>query len=840
MDLREDLVLSDGQFQNELKRCEYCQEQPCRNGNPAEGSGKHGCPADVSPPDFIMAARVGRPSDIRRAAAIILSANPFGGVCGMVCPDRHCIAACVRAHPDFPVQIPALQATIIAKARALKVLPQFAAPRPNGKKVAVVGAGPAGLAAAAALARKGYAVEIFEKRGEAGGTARCIPSYRLRREMLEADIRLCLALGRIKLQVGKAVKNPAALLQKGYAAVLAAVGLWEPIRLGIRNEELAIGALDYLSRPEKFKLRGRVAVIGGGATATDCAVTAARSGADFVEIFALENAGEMPLTAQEREELLRHRVDINGRIRVIAIKARKGKVSGLSTVKVTIPAGAPFSLKCVSELKGCGQVRDGIDHVIVAIGSRSALPRTEVPGVFYAGDMVCGPSTVVEAVASGKNAAEEIDAFVTGREKTEFADRLKSVAVLPGYDFTPVSLAADFFGRPITTPFLLSAAPPTDGLEQMKQAYEAGWSGGIMKTAFDNLPIHIPAGYMSRFNDTTFGNCDNVSGHSLDRVCREIGELRRLYPDRLTGASTGGTVSGNEEKDRASWQSNTRKLERAGAMAIEYSLSCPQGGEGAEGDIVSQNAALTARIIGWVLEAGDGSVPKLFKLTPAVTEITTIVRAVKAVFDRHPSAKAGITLGNTFPCLAFEPGEKKGWEEGIVVGMSGEAVAPINYLTLAKVSSLSVSVSGNGGPVNYLEAANFLALGVKTVQFCTLVEKYGYRVFQEICSGVSHLMADRGLKSMGELIGAALPGPIRDFMALSAVKQISTVDESLCVHCGNCTRCPYLAISLNEKKLPETDPERCVGCRMCNYLCFAGALSMRDRTKAEKEALQEG
>ncbi len=840
MELRKNLVLSDGQLQNELERCEYCQEQPCRNGSVEKGASRNGCPADVSPPDFIMAARVGRPSDIRRAAALILSANPFGGVCGMVCPDRHCMSACTRKNPDFPIQIPALQATIIHKARALKVLPAFASPRPNGKKAAVIGAGPAGLAAAAALSGKGYQVDIFEKRGEAGGTARCIPPYRLRRDMLAADIKLCLSLGRIKLHLKKGVKDPAALLRQGYSAVVAAVGLWEPIKLGIKNEDLAIAALDYLSRPEKFKLRGRVAVIGGGATAADCAVTAARSGAAFVEMFALENAGEMPLTSQEREELLKHRVDINGRVKVTAIKARKGRVCGLETVKVAIPAGACFSLKCVSEMKGCGQSRDGIAHVIVAIGSRSSLPRPAVPGVFYAGDMVSGPTTVVEAVASGKNAAEAADAFVRERPAPSFADKLKSVAVLPGYDFTPVPLAADFFGRKISSPFLLSAAPPTDGLEQMKQAYAAGWSGGIMKTAFDNLPIHIPAGYMSRFNDTTFGNCDNVSGHSLDRVCREIGELRRLYPDRLTGASTGGTVSGDEEKDRASWQSNTRKLERAGAMAIEYSLSCPQGGEGAEGDIVSQNAALTARIIGWVLEAGDGSVPKLFKLTPAVTEITTIVRAVKAVFDRHPSAKAGITLGNTFPCLAFEPGEKKGWEEGIVVGMSGAAVAPINYLTLAKVSSLNVSVSGNGGPVNYLEAANFLALGVKTVQFCTLVEKYGYRVFQEICSGVSHLMADRGLKSMGELIGAALPGPIRDFMALSPVKQISTVDESLCVHCGNCTRCPYLAISLNEKKLPETDPERCVGCRMCNYLCFVGALSMRDRTKAEREALKEG
>ncbi|MCX6350075.1 MAG: FAD-dependent oxidoreductase, partial [Candidatus Aureabacteria bacterium] len=331
------------------------------------------------------------PSDIKRAAALILSANPFGGVCGMVCPDRHCMAACVHKNPDFPIHIPALQATIIHQAREMKVMPKFAAVKLNGKKAAVIGAGPAGLASAVALARKGYEVDVFEKRSESGGTVRCIPSYRLRRDMLDADIALCLSLGKINLQLKKEVKDPKALLKKGYAAVLVAAGLWAPIKLGIRNEELAVSALEYLSRPEKFKLRGRVAVIGGGATASDCAVTAAKSGADFVEMFALENVGEMPLTAQEREELLKNRVDINGRIKVTAIRARKGKVTGLDTVKVTIPPNACFSLKCISEMEGCEQTRGGFDHVIVAIGSRSAFPRLDSPGLFYAGDMISGP-----------------------------------------------------------------------------------------------------------------------------------------------------------------------------------------------------------------------------------------------------------------------------------------------------------------------------------------------------------------------------------------------------------------------------------------------------------------
>ncbi len=839
MELTEELILTDAQLKDELEKCEYCEEQPCRKGCDIDGKTLAGCPAEMSPPDFIMAARVNNPSDLRRAAALILASNPFGGVCGMVCPDRHCMAPCVHKGYDRSVNIPAIQATLIDKARRLGVAPRFSPPERNGKKVAVIGAGPAGLAAASVLAQRGYEVEVFDKSDRPGGMALCIPPYRLRPDMLQSDIDFVLSLGGIKLNLESGIEDPAALLERGFGAVLAAPGLWEPVKLGIPGEELAIGALDYLRDPKKFKLQGRVAVIGGGATAADCAVTAARSGADFVELFALENLGEMQLTAAEMGELIENKVDINGRVSVKEILSRDGRVSGLRLVKVGIPPQACFSLDCVEELAGCDQTRDGIDSVIVAIGSRSTYPRVANPAVFYAGDAVNGPTTVVEAVASGKNAADKIDAFLNRKAEPTPPGPVKSFTVISGYNPVPVPVQADFFGRPISSPFLLSAAPPTDGLEQVKKAYEHGWSGVIMKTAFDNLPIHIPASYMNMFDELTYGNCDNVSGHSLDRVCREVEELIRIYPDRMTGASTGGTVSGRDEEDRASWQGNTKKLETAGAMAIEYSLSCPQGGEGTEGDIVSQNAELSARIIDWVLEAGDPGVPKLFKLSPAVTDISTIVAAVKEVFLRYPKAKAGITLGNTFPSLAFKAGDKKSWEEGVVVGMSGVGIAAINYLTLAKVAGLDVSVSGNGGPMNYMQAAHFLALGVKTVQFCTLVEKFGLGIFNEMVSGLSHLMADRGIGSVSELIGKALPEPIRDFMELPAEKQISTVEEELCVHCGNCVRCPYLAISLNEKVLPETDAEKCVGCGMCTFLCFPGALSLRDRTAEEAAALKE-
>ncbi len=360
-----------------------------------------------------------------------------------------------------------------------------------------------------------------------------------------------------------------------------------------------------------------------------------------------------------------------------------------------------------------------------------------------------------------------------------------------------------------------------------------------MKTAFDNLPIHIPGEYMFAFSPQTYGNSDNVSGHPLDRVCREVEQLVKDWPDRLTMASTGGPVTGKDDHDAKGWQSNTKKLEAAGAMGIEYSLSCPQGGDGTEGAIVSQNAALTAKIIDWIMEIGDPYIPKLFKLSAAVTSIVPILRAIRKVLDKYPDKKAGITLANSFPTLAFRTSNSKTWDEGVIVGMSGEGVTPISYLTLAQAVPEGIEISGNGGPMNYKAAMDFLALGVKTVQFCTIVMKQGYGIIGDLESGTAFLMQERGILTMKDLIGVAQPRPATDFMDLTPVKKISEAVPELCVSCGNCARCPYLAIMLDEKGIPHTDPARCIGCTICAKKCFTGAINMRVRNPQELSLLVE-
>jgi len=220
------LVMTRTQLQTELLRCEYCEEKPC----------KEACPAHCSPFDFIMAARVGNHSDICRAAAEIMQANPLGGVCGMVCPDSLCMAACTRKKFDGSINIPLVQATLIEMAKEIGSIPHFSIQKLNGKKVAIIGGGPAGLGAAATLAQMGYSIDIFEALPKLGGMVNLIPENRLDHHVLETDIKFLLSLGNIKVHTGTKVSIPKDLQGKGYSAICVTTGLWKPIALGIENE----------------------------------------------------------------------------------------------------------------------------------------------------------------------------------------------------------------------------------------------------------------------------------------------------------------------------------------------------------------------------------------------------------------------------------------------------------------------------------------------------------------------------------------------------------------------------------------------------------------------------
>jgi NADPH-dependent glutamate synthase beta subunit-like oxidoreductase len=297
-----------------------------------------------------------------------------------------------------------------------------------------------------------------------------IPESRLDRTVVQSDIQFLLSLGAITAKTGTNVEDPQSLLAQGYDAVCLTTGLWKPIELGIENEHLAIKMVDLLSDPQAYHFDGRVAIVGGGATAVDCAITARGRGATHVELFMLEKLSEMPLTAAERQELIDYDIEVNGRIRLTKICTDGETISAIKTKKVRLSEGQLFKPANVRDVEGTEGIRTDFHAVITAIGMRSAVARQDVDGLFYAGDISNGPSTVVEAVASGKNTAIEIDAYLQQKDQPEIRKATKSCFAMPGYNPVPVSLEADFFGRSIQSPYLLSASPLTDGFEQMNKA----------------------------------------------------------------------------------------------------------------------------------------------------------------------------------------------------------------------------------------------------------------------------------------------------------------------------------------------------------------------------------
>lgn len=813
--------LTDAQFQTEVDRCLYCEEMPCMEA----------CPVSCSPAEFIKAVKNGGNSDFKRAATIILSKNILGGICGSVCPDFHCMAACSRETFDNPIKIPDVQAKIIQKSKELGFIPQLEQGENLKKTVGIIGGGPAGIGCANILAQSGFSVDIFEREAKLGGMCRFIPEYRLGDEVLDSDLENALNHENIRVYNNTIIMD-LDKFAKMYDAVVISSGQDQALKLNIHGKELAHDWKSFLSL-DKLESEGRYAIIGGGAVALDCGMKAINSSAASVDFFTLENISEMSLDVKEQKELFKHNFGNYSRTIVKEIESGSNGLK-LHCQRVRLKS-KEFDLSKIEKIANTEFHSDFYDYIVFAVGSRVSIENNiSNDKVFTCGDMRNAATTVVEAVASGRNCALEILHKFKLKVDAKVSDKhIKSHIGLKDSYIQQVSLKADFFGRAMRSPFILSAAPPSDGYEQVKKAYEAGWAGAVMKTAFDDLDIHIPHDYMFKFNEDTYANCDNVSEVPLRQVIANAKKIMKEFPDRLTLISTGGPVSGHDEEDKKVWQANTKLIDSAKVQGVEYSLSCPQGGDGTEGDIVSQNAELTAKVIDWVMEVSDPEIPKLFKLTGAVTSIVPILEAIREVFTKYSHKKAGITLANSFPSVAFRKDSKKEWEDGIMVGMSGDAVKYISNLTLTKASTVGLTISGNGGTMTYKDAADFLALGCKTVQFCTAVMKDGVKVIQDLEQGLAYLMIERGIKSISDLIGIALPNPILDFMDISPVKLISDVDPDLCEHCGNCTRCPYLAITLNDDKIPVTDATKCIGCSICVQKCFSGALFMRERTKEE-------
>ena len=382
------------------------------------------CPAGTDAGRYIGLIGEGRFSD---AYAVAAEVNPFPSVCGWIC-TAPCESACRRGTLDEPIAI----RTLKRFAAEHGTLPQVPAPTVRRtERVAIVGGGPAGMSAAYYLARLGYAATVFEAMPVPGGMmAIGIPEYRLPREVLRAEIDRIVGLG-VDLRLNQAMGRDFSLGDleaQGYQAIFVSTGAPKSRRLGVPGDQLrgvvpATVFLKQVNLGEHPQLSGSVLVVGGGSTAMDAARSALRSGATSVTVLYRRTRAEMRAQPEEVADAEREGVVIRFEQVVTEVLGEDGRMISALVEEASAPAAAPRQLTASTLLVAIGEEPDpsilpeGTGIEISAFAGIVADPKTLATGhagVFAGGDVVSGPKTIIDAVASGRRAAAAIHAYLRG------------------------------------------------------------------------------------------------------------------------------------------------------------------------------------------------------------------------------------------------------------------------------------------------------------------------------------------------------------------------------------------------------------------------------------------
>lgn len=425
------------------------------------------CPAHIAVQGYIKMASQGR---YKEALELIKKENPFPAVCGRICP-RNCESACTRSDLDEPLAVDEIKKFIADQDlnEAHRFIPEQRAMRPE--KIAVIGAGPAGLSCAYFLALDGYQVTVFEKQTKLGGMLTLgIPSFRLGKEVVNAEIDVLREMGvqfKTGMEVGKDITIPK-LRDKGFNAFYLAIGAQSGRYLGLEGENAkgVITGVEFLrnvSLDEASKLSGPAVVIGGGNVAIDVARTATRMGATKVDLFCLESRSEMPALEEEIEEALSEDIVVNNswgpkRIihengvvkgvefqRCLCVKDSDGRFNPKFDASETKIVMANHVLISVGQGMDWGNLIEGTQMQLNPNKTLKVEPLTYQTGeadVFAGGDAVTGPKFAIDAIALGKQGAVSIHKYVhgdnitIGREK-EYRALDKANLDMKGYDLLP-------------------------------------------------------------------------------------------------------------------------------------------------------------------------------------------------------------------------------------------------------------------------------------------------------------------------------------------------------------------------------------------------------------------
>ena len=396
----------------EANRCLQCKKPRCQEG----------CPIHTNIPEVIRLLKDGK---LNEAGWMLFENNPLTTVCSRVCNhENQCEGHCVRGIKDTPVHFSVIE-SYISTTYANQMVK---GPAPsNGRKAAVIGAGPAGLTVAIILARYGYGVTIFDSRDKIGGVMRYgIPDFRLPDSVLDDMAYRHLELKGIRFRpntyIGSAITIDD-LFRDGYQSVFVGAGLWKPRKLNIRGESLGhvTYAINYLASPGAFRLGERIIVIGTGNSAMDCARTAVRHGARYVTCVNLSDT----LTASQYESSYARLEGVDFIYNKCTLEIREDGViladsqEGPDGRRIPVP-GTEKLYPCTGVIVAVSQgaesnlvktTRD-IDTNRTGLLTVDADGHTSRPGVFAAGDAASGARTVVEAVANSKRVAEAMHEYM--------------------------------------------------------------------------------------------------------------------------------------------------------------------------------------------------------------------------------------------------------------------------------------------------------------------------------------------------------------------------------------------------------------------------------------------
>jgi len=392
----------------------------------------YACPAGIDVPLYVSLIGEGK---FAESLAVIREKVPFPKVLGRVC-IHPCETACRRNKLNDPISIKSLKQFVAD--RDTGEWKQFSRMLPStGKKAAIVGSGPAGLTSAYYLAKLGHSVTVFEQFPKPGGMMRVgIPRYRLPGDVLDAEIAEIEHVG-VDIKVNTKIESIDMLYEQGYNAIFLALGAHRGTKLGVEGEDThgvvdGVTVLRDVSLGRKVDLGNKVAVIGGGNVAIDCARTALRFGAREVVIVYRRTRVEMPASPEEVDAALEEGVKItflaapikigkeDSRLRLTCNRMELGEPDASGRRRPVPIKGSEFSMDFDSVIAAIGQTSDIPSQFDLKLGRGNTIQvdldtlATDRPGVYAGGDVVIGPASVIEAIAAGRKAAISIDKYLGG------------------------------------------------------------------------------------------------------------------------------------------------------------------------------------------------------------------------------------------------------------------------------------------------------------------------------------------------------------------------------------------------------------------------------------------